>query len=74
MKPKTSKIIKILTITSSGLATFAAGLSTLPINSEALPLPPSWRPYTLGVALCAAGLRVLVVPVIDVITQHLKDP
>lgn len=37
-----------------------AGLDVLPIASAALPMPPSWRPYQLGVACFLAAAKTLV--------------
>lgn len=69
----TAKILKILTIASTALAAFAAGLGTLPIDSEALPMPPEWRPYLMGTAFIAASVRVVVLPVLDAITKSLQE-
>jgi hypothetical protein len=46
----TAKFLKVLTIVTTSLAALAAGLGTLPIDSASLPMPPSWRPYLMGVA------------------------
>lgn len=70
----TPKAIKFLTIVSSSLAALLGGLATLPIPSADLPMPPSWRPYLVSVAFIAAGVRVLVIPVLDNIAAKLKEP
>jgi hypothetical protein len=69
----TAKILKLLTIASTALAAFAAGLGTLPIDSASLPLPPEWRPYLMGTAFIAASVRVVVLPVLDAITKSLQE-
>lgn len=69
----TAKILKILTIASTALAAFAAGLGTLPIDSADLPLPPEWRPYLMGVAFIAASIRVAVLPVLESIIKSLEN-
>jgi hypothetical protein len=71
---KTSKAIKILTIVSSSLAALLGGLATLPIPSSDLPMPESWRPYLVSVAFIAAGVRIVVIPVLDNIAAKLKEP
>lgn len=69
---KTAEIVRILTILSSALAAFLAGLALLPIPSDELPMPPSWRPYLAGIALLAAACRVLIVPTLDAIIKSIK--
>ena len=70
----TPKAIKILTIVSSSLAALLGGLATLPIPSENLPMPESWRPYLVSVAFIAAAVRLVVIPVLDNIAAKLKEP
>lgn len=70
---KTAQIIRILTILSSALAAFIAGLALLPISSADLPMPPSWRPYLAGIAFLVAAGRVLIVPTLDAIIKSLKE-
>lgn len=74
MKPRTPKILKVLTIVSSSLAALMGGLATLPVGSEHLPMPPEWRPYLVSVAFIAAGFRVAILPALDSIIKHLSDP
>jgi hypothetical protein len=68
------KIVKGLTIVSSSLAALMGGLATLPIASSDLPMPPEWRPYLVSVAFIAAGVRIVIIPVLDNIAAKLKEP
>ena len=70
---KTPKVLKFLTILSSSLAALMGGLATLPIPSESLPMPESWRPYLVSVAFIAAGVRLAVIPALDAAIKKMNE-
>lgn len=74
MTPKTPKVLKVLTIISSSLAAMMAGLATLPVSSDLLPMPAEWRPYLVSVAFIAAAVRIVILPAIDAAIKNLSEP
>lgn len=74
MTPKTPKVLKVLTIISSSLAAMMGGLATLPVSSDMLPMPESWRPYLVSIAFLAASVRIVVLPAIDAAIKKLSEP
>ncbi len=69
---KTSTILKVLTIAATSLTALAAGLAALPVDSTSLPMPPSWRPYLVGVGFIAASIRIVVLPTIESVVKYLE--
>lgn len=70
----TTKIIKLLTIITSALATLLAGLATLSVPSDQLPMPAEWRPYLVPIAFIVNAARIAFVPMLESIIKTLKEP
>ena len=67
MTPQTKmKVLNIITATCAAMAM----LGTLPVDSEHLPLPPSWRPYILSIGFGGSFLSRLLACFVPIF----KDP
>jgi hypothetical protein len=67
--PTKKQTLQVIT----GIGGILAGLGTLPVASESLPMPPEWRPYLLSVGFFAMASRQWLGVVTDIFDNGKAD-